>query len=293
VKTFDGRVAVITGGAGGIGLAMAKRFARAGMKIVIADVESKALAAAARELKVHDAEVLAVRTDVTNASSVEALAKRAYARFGAVHVLCNNAGVFPPDRYSPIWAAALDDWKWAIDVNIMGVAHGMHAFIPRMLKGRQEGHVVNTASIAGLISGAGSPIYGMTKHAVTRISEAMYASLAELRSKIGASVLCPGLVATGIFKSERNRPGPKRGKGVAPPAKYRHIPARTAAHAMDPAVVAEQVFQAIRANRFYVVTTPSFDDVIRSRHTAIQRRRNPVFLDQGVAVSRDSRRASR
>ncbi len=287
MKNFKGRVAVITGGAAGIGRAMAERFARAGMKIVLADVEAAALNRTAREMRRAGHEVLAVRTDVTKARSLGVLAKKTLAEYGAVHVLCNNAGVYPPDRFSPVWEAPLEDWRWALDVNLYGVVHGIRTFMPIMLKSGEPCHVVNTASLAGMLSGSGSPVYGATKHAVVRLSEAMYASLRELKSKVDVSVLCPGVVQTGIFESERNRPGKLRGIGA--PAKYKDLGSIPMQNAMSPADVAEQVFNAIRARQFYVITTTGYDDALRDRMHWILKRQNPQFPDIRTMYKRNSK----
>jgi NAD(P)-dependent dehydrogenase (short-subunit alcohol dehydrogenase family) len=287
MRTFKGRIAVITGGAAGIGRAMAERFARAGMKIVLADVEAGALNRTARELRSAGTEVLAVRTDVSKAPSVENLARQALKNFGGVQILCNNAGVYPPDRFSPIWEVPLEDWKWALDVNLYGIVHGIRAFMPAMLKSGQEGHIVNTASLAGMLSGAVSPVYGATKHAAVRLTEAMYATLKEQKAKIAVSVLCPGVVRTGIFQSERNRPGKLRGVGA--PAKYKSLGDIPMQNAMSPEDVAEQVFEAVRKRQFYVITTSGYDDALRARMNAILKRENPEFPGMLSMYKRNSR----
>ena len=287
MKTFKGRVAVITGGASGIGRAMAERFARARMKIVLADVESRALNQTARDIRSSGTEVLAVRTDVSKSSSVENLARQTLKAFGGVHILCNNAGVYPPDRFSPIWEVPLEDWKWALDVNLYGIVHGIRAFMPRMLESGEEGHVVNTASLAGMLSGAVSPVYGATKHAAVRLTEAMYATLREQKAKIDVSVLCPGMVQTSIFRSERNRPGKLRGVGA--PSKYKSLGDLPMQNAMSPAEVAEQVFEAIKKRQFYVITTSGYDDALRARMNAILKRENPEFPSMLSMYKRNSR----
>ena len=287
MKTFKGRVAVITGGASGIGRAMAELFARVGMKAVLADVESRALNQTARDIRSSGTEVLAIRTDVSKSSSVENLARQTLKAFGGVHILCNNAGVYPPDRFSPIWEVPLEDWKWALDVNLFGIVHGIRAFMPRMLESGEEGHVVNTASLAGMLSGAVSPVYGATKHAAVRLTEAMYATLREQKAKIDVSVLCPGMVQTSIFRSERNRPGKLRGVGA--PSKYKSLGDLPMQNAMSPAEVAEQVFEAIKKRQFYVITTSGCDDALRARMNAILKRENPEFPSMLSMYKRNSR----
>ena len=283
MKTFTGRVAVITGGASGIGRAMAERFAAAGMKIVMADIESGALKKAAAEMRAAGHDVLPVRTDVTRAASVEALARKTLDHFGAIHVVCNNAGVYPQHRTVPVWEAPLDDWKWAMDVNVWGVVHGIRSFVPRMLERGEEGHIVNTASLAGMISGAGSTVYGTTKHAVVRLTEGLYDGLRERRARIGVSMVCPGMVDTGIFNSERNR------KNARPVAASERLDPALLRLAMSPTEVAEQVFTAIRRNQFYVITTGAFDDAIKGRMNAILERRNPKFPSIKTMSRRNSK----
>jgi NAD(P)-dependent dehydrogenase (short-subunit alcohol dehydrogenase family) len=288
MKNFKGKVAVVTGGAGGIGLALARVFARKGMKVVLADVEVSALRAAERELRDAGCEVLAVRTDVSKVASVQRLADLTAKRFGNVHILCNNAGILPPERHKPLWETPLQDWKWALDVNLWGVIHGIHCFLPAMLSHGERGHVVSTASIAGLISGSGSGAYGVAKHGVVRLSEGVYASLRERRAKIGATVLCPGVVATGIFNSERNRPGAAdvvKAKKQTPHSRKVQDLFKTA---MQPDQVAEQVLEAIRGEHLFAITTTAFDDAIRERMDAQLQRRNPKYLDLLTLSKRDS-----
>ncbi len=199
MKELKDRVAVITGAASGIGLAFAERFAKEGMKLVLADIEEPRLNEVVASFKARKIPVAAMTLDVSDPAAVEALAKLAYGTFGATHLLCNNAGVVPAGRFRPVWEYPIEDWKWAFDVNMMGVVHGLRSFIPRMLAGQAEGHVVNTSSIAGLISGSATPVYSAAKHAVVRISEALYASLVQAGASIGVTVLCPGVVQTRIL----------------------------------------------------------------------------------------------
>jgi NAD(P)-dependent dehydrogenase (short-subunit alcohol dehydrogenase family) len=217
MQQLAGRIAVITGAASGIGAAMAWHFARSGMKIVAADLDEAALAAACKELAEAGHAAVAVRTNVADAAAVEALAERAYATFGDVDPLCNNAGVVPLGRYRAVWEFPLEDWRWSLDVNLYGVIHGLRSFIPRMLGTGDEGRVRTTASVAGFISGSGSVVYSAVKHAAVRLIEALHASLHERDASIGVSLLCPSLVSTRIYESERNRPGALRpASGPAP-----------------------------------------------------------------------------
>ena len=274
---FAGRVAVITGGAGGIGFAMARRFARENMKIVLADLEEPALAVAAAALAADGAEVLAIPTDVAKPDAVERLANAAFDRFGGVHLLCNNAGVVPSGRARPIWEFPLEDWRWALDVNLIGVINGIRSFVPRMIAAGDAGHIVNTASIAGLVSGPQSVVYSTTKHAVVRISEALYAALEEGGHTIGATVLCPGLVDTAIYRSERNRPAefvPADGVAAERPDLV-----DAASRGLHPDVVADMVHKAICDRQFYLLTSSNYDAMIRARADAVLARRNPRFID--------------
>lgn len=279
MKNLSDRVAVITGAASGMGAAMAWRFARSGMKIVVSDIDGDAAAATRDALVAAGHDAIAVRTDVASADDVGRLADAAYAHYGAVHLLCNNAGVVPGGRHRLVWEYPLEDWKWSLDVNLFGAVHGIRSFIPRMLAQNVEGHVVTTASVAGLVSGAGSVPYSAAKHAVVRVTEALYAGLRERGAPIGVTVLCPGLVNTRIYESERNRPAELR--TTAGPAEespeLKAIAERLYADAISPEAVAELVHGAVLDNRLYVLTTESFDASIRDRLEAILERRNPDF----------------
>lgn len=274
MKEFKGRVAVVTGAASGIGRALAARFADAGMKVVLADVEEGALADAEQALRVRGATVLAVRTDVSRAADVDALAKKTVAAFGGVHVVCNNAGVVAGGL---TWDIPLADWEWVLGVNLWGVIHGVRTFLPIMLAQDADGHIVNTASLAGLVSTAFNAIYTISKFGVVALSECLHHELALGGARVKVSVLCPGWVNTRILDAERNRPA--------------GAPARTRTpmdDAMEPAVrqllasglaperVAELVFQAIRDERLYVLTHPDMKDLVRTRMEDVLAERNPT-----------------
>jgi NAD(P)-dependent dehydrogenase (short-subunit alcohol dehydrogenase family) len=199
--------------------------------------------------------------------------------------------VVPSGRYRPVWEYPLEDWRWAFDVNLMGVVHGLRSFVPRMLAQQAESHIVNTASVAGLVSGSGSPVYSASKHAVVRVTEALYASLREQGASIGVTALCPGIVNTRIYDSERNRPDDLRpaSGAAAESAELRAIAPDLFANAMSPSLVAEQVFDAVREQRLYQLTTPNYDDAIRDRVDAILTRRNPEFPNLLDLSTRDRR----
>ncbi|TML43535.1 MAG: SDR family NAD(P)-dependent oxidoreductase [Actinobacteria bacterium] len=271
------KVAVITGAASGIGRAVAERCAGAGMKVVLADVEESALVAAERAFKDAGADVLGVRTDVSRADDVEALAGRAVERFGAVHLVHNNAGVAAGGL---MWELPLADWKWVLGVNLWGVIHGVRTFVPLMLAQGDEGHVVNTASLAGLTSTPFLGPYSVSKHGVVTLSETLLKELAMQGAKVKVSVLCPGLVRTRIGESGRNRPAQleheRDDDASAVDAMSSGAFQQLVEAGMDPAAVADQVLEAVRQERFWVLTHPELDQAIRSRADDILERRNPV-----------------
>jgi NAD(P)-dependent dehydrogenase (short-subunit alcohol dehydrogenase family) len=275
MKEFKGKVAVITGGASGIGRAIADRCVQEGMKLVIADVEDACLARAETELKDAGADVLAVKTDVSKRSEVERLADRAFEAFGQVHLLFNNAGVAAG---GPPWEATWNDWDWVIGVNLWGVIHGVKVFTPRMLAQNTEGQIVNTSSAAGLVVGGGSAPYAVTKHAVVALSESMYTSLQQRNSLLKVSVLCPGMVRTNIVDVERNRPVELRNEPVPlSPEMQAGLAAFKAIleAATPPAQVADVVFDAIRKEQFYILSHPEWIEVIQLRTESLLRMENP------------------
>jgi NAD(P)-dependent dehydrogenase (short-subunit alcohol dehydrogenase family) len=279
MKEFKDKVAVVTGAASGIGFALADRFGSVGMKVVLADVEDAALEKARAQLAAKGAPVLAVRTDVSKAEDVDALATRAYDEYGAVHILCNNAGV---SMGGLSWEHSVDDWQWVLGVNLWGVIHGIRAFVPRMLEGGQEGHVVNTASVAGLITSPYISVYEVTKHAVVALTESLRMELEVSGAKVSASVLCPGFVATNIADSARNRPASTTAEAsgaseTGPQHMIRNLARKQVAAGLKPMDVAEMVLEAVREDRFYVLTHARYEKLIRRRMERILDGSNPTF----------------
>jgi NAD(P)-dependent dehydrogenase (short-subunit alcohol dehydrogenase family) len=277
MEEFEGRVAVVTGGASGIGLGMARAFAGEGMKIVLADIEADPLSEAVTLLEDAGASVSGVVCDVSQQAAVDQLRDEALSKFGAVHVVCNNAGVGGSVAPVPIWERTAEEWEWVMGVNLMGVIHGMRSFVPVMIEQGEGGHVVNTASIAGLIPGGG--IYGVTKHAVVSLTESLFQGLSVTGQTVGASVLCPGWVNTRILESERNR-------AEAP----RDVPTELnpdmqvifkaiegfVANGLDPLDVGRLVVDAIRSHRFYVLTHPHWKHMIERRTANILEDQDPI-----------------
>ena len=273
MERFEDRVAVVTGGASGIGFGMAQAFAAEGMKLVIADVERAALDTAVEELRGAGATAIGVECDVSQQAAVDALAEQTLDEYGAAHVLCNNAGV-AGSAPGGIWEAPLEEWDWVMGVNVMGVVHGIRAFVPILLE-QEEGHVVNTASMAGLMPGGG--IYGVTKHACRTISEALWNNLQMRGPHVGVSVLCPGWVATKIASSERNRPETPRPQAEVPPEAeaMRQVVEGLISSGMDPVEVGRIVAAAIKERRFYVLPHP-WESMVETFMRNIIEGRDPV-----------------
>jgi len=275
VKDFPGKVAVVTGAASGIGRALADRFAAAGMKVVLADVERDALERARAEIAAGGATALAVQTDVSRADAVEALARATLDAFGAVHVVCNNAGVAIG---GPAWEMTLADWEWVLGVNLWGVIHGVRTFVPIMLRQGTEAHVVNTASMAGLVSGPMMSVYNVAKHGVVTLSETLHHDLAMQGAKVGVSVLCPAWVNTRIHESQRNRPAALGESNLPPGAEVmQQTIASLLASGLSPAHVAGLVFDAVRDGRFYVLPHPDWKRLVRTRMDDILEERTPTL----------------
>lgn len=259
---LSGKVAVVTGAASGIGFGLAQRFVAEGMNVVLADVEASALDDAAAALRDAGGRVHAVVTDITDAGQVRALATETDEVFGAVHVLCNNAGVGVGGTIAEM---TLDDWKWVIDVDLWGVIHGLHTFLPRMLAHGQRGHIVNTASMSALSGGQAA--YYAAKAGVFAISETLAEELAATGGQLGVSVLCPGVVNTRVHQCARNRPG--HDPSVQYDATSRLGDILTDTRALDPADIAESVVRAIHDRQLYVFTHPEWMEYVTPRFERI------------------------
>jgi NAD(P)-dependent dehydrogenase (short-subunit alcohol dehydrogenase family) len=276
MQELEGRVAVVTGGASGIGFALATRFARAGMRIVLGDVEAPALEKAVAALQEDGADVVGVPTDVTDPEQVEALARAAERQFGAIHIACNNAGV---GAGGLSWEAPLETWQWVIGVNLWGVVHGIRAFVPRIIE-QSAGHVVNTASVAGLVAAPFMGPYNASKHAVVAVSETLHHELALVAPHVKVSVLCPAWVNTRIGESERNRPA---GLAIAPnesESLMQDALRGFLANGLDPAAVADRVHDAVLTDRFWVLTHDNEDSwmaAVRARGRSVEEGTNPGF----------------
>jgi len=272
MELAPGKVAVVTGAASGIGLALAERFAQAGMHVVLADIETGALDRAAEQIARLGVDTLAVRTDVSQEAEVQALAAAAVDRFGSVQVMCNNAGVAA--KTDP-WLGAISSWEWVMGVNFWGVVHGIRAFLPLLVAGG-GGHIVNTASIAGLMPGFGAS-YDASKHAVVAISEDLFLDLSQTGVPVGVSVLCPGWVRTDLMSSDRNWP---TDRGAKPDdsdmnALLGHHFERALAEGTPPAAIADQVADAVTANRFWVLPHDDFLELAIRRWHLVSEKLDP------------------
>jgi NAD(P)-dependent dehydrogenase (short-subunit alcohol dehydrogenase family) len=277
MKMLEGRVAAVTGAASGLGRAMALAFAGEGMHAALADVDEPGLNSTLNEVQSRGARAFAMRVDVSRYQEVESFCSKAIAQFGATHVVCNNAGVSP---LGAVWENTLADWQWILGVNLWGVIHGVRAFVPRLLA-QGEGHVVNTASVAGLISPPGMGAYNVTKHAVVALSESLYHDLRLRGSPVGVSVLCPAYVPTGIADSERNRPRELLNPGRNPSKEEALLKKAVASGKLSADDVARAVVAAVKEERFYVLTHPRIKGAIRARMEDIldeRAPRNPLAL---------------
>jgi len=278
-----GRVAVVTGAASGIGFALAERFAAEGMKVVLADVEEAPLAQAESAIKAKGGTTMAVRTNVMHEPEIKRLADTVFATWGKVHVLCNNAGVSGGAGADGIWNVPREDWDWVLGVNFSGVLHGIRHFVPRMLAAGEAGHIVNTASVAGIVTSAMGP-YTISKHAVVALSERLYKDLKQRESKISASVLCPGWVNTRIMESARNRPEELMPNALAQPVltpkmeTMRRTVGELIRKGFKPPEIAALVLAAIRSDTFYIIPVQQdIEQAVALRLEDIRLRRNPAI----------------
>ncbi len=250
---YEGKVAVITGGAGGIGFGLAQIAARRGMKVALADIEAPVLEAAEQRLQEAGVPTLAIQTDVSNADSVNALADRVFDEWGAVDLLCNNAGVNVIIT-RPVWALSRGDWEWVIGVNQWGLINGLQAFLPRMLEQDTPGHILNTSSAAGVIAGPGLAAYKASKHASLAISETLFHDLRRADSAIGVSVFCPDVVKTGLRQAARNRPDHLRDDSEKTPGEVAAEKRLQANPGLSPDEAAELAWKGMDAGQLYVFT---------------------------------------
>jgi NAD(P)-dependent dehydrogenase (short-subunit alcohol dehydrogenase family) len=272
METFAGRVAVVTGGASGIGRALCLALAGLGTDVAVADLDEDGMAETAAGVRAAGRRALAVRTDVSRRADVQALAERAFSELGGVHILCNNAGVA---AWGGLESATHEDWQWLIGVNLWGVIHGIRAFVPHLVK-QNEGHVVNTGSIAGLTSAPMMGPYNASKHAVVTISETLHRELGLNGSAVRVSVLCPGFVRTRIAESDRNRPEHLRNPVQAEVEEVgRELLRQIIATGLSPEEVARQVVDAVKHERFYVLPHPDMKSLVRTRMDDILEERTP------------------
>jgi len=266
MKDLAGKVAVVTGAAGGIGRAMADRFAAEGMKVVLADIEEATLQATVRVLKQQERDIVGVVTDVSKPEAVDELARQTIEAYGKVHLVCNNAGVFLTPK--PMWESTLRDWQWILGVNLWGVINGVRTFVPIMLAQDEPSHIVNTASQAGLVQS--NSIYSLTKHGVVALTEALHLQLRQQNAKVGVSVLCPLFVDTRIMEAERNRP---QDLWNSDQPETNPLQMRDTTPASEEA---ERVLQAVLDDQFFIF--PHMDSVdanVRARFDNIINRKNP------------------
>ena len=292
MRNFEGKTAVVTGAASGMGLAFAERFAAEGVNVVLADVEEEALSAQVRRLEQEERNVIGVAVDTRSRESVDALRDRAIDAYGKIHMLFNNAGVASRSdgglgrgEGSPaVWEVEQSTWDWVMGVNFWGVLYGIQSFVPHMIEHGEEGHVVNTASLAALIPGASA--YSASKHGVLTLTEGLHFHLRDRGTKIGASVLCPGFVNTQIMRAGRNRPDELGGVEELT-EEQRAASAVMLGGGMAASDVAEEVHRAVVEERVYILPHPGWDEVVRGRIEAVLERGTPYTVDfQGLLEKR-------
>ena len=277
MKDLNGKVAVITGGASGLGKAFAEKFGSAGMKLALADVEVPVLEETVANLRSTGIDAIGMPCDVSDAESVKNFSDSVFSEFGAAHLLCLNAGVAAT---GPIVESSLEEWKWVLGVNLYGIIHGLDAFLPQLVQ-QNKGHVVMTASIAGHTSFANMASYNASKHATVTIAETLFAEMKEAKLDVGVSCLCPGFVATNIFTSDRNKPEEVQ-TALAEPPSEEEVTQREAAlewlraNALQPGFVADLVHDAVVEKKFWIFTEESHTHAVKARHSEIQERRDPT-----------------
>ena len=284
MREFAGKTAVVTGAASGMGYAFAERFAAEGMNVVLADIETDALRAAVTRLEQEERNVVGVEVNTMRRETLENLRDQAIDRYGKIHVVCNNAGVTSREDGGlgagtgsmPVWEVPDSTWDWVMGVNFWGVLYGLQVFVPHMLEHGETGHIVNTASVAGLIPGASA--YSVSKHGVLTLTEGLWHHLRAADSNISASVLCPGFVNTQITEAERNRPS-EFGEKIESTNEQRALMQVLLGGGMDPSDVAELVWQAMVDDRLYILPHPGWYEVVRSRVEAILEGTRPVEVD--------------
>lgn len=273
---FEGRVAVITGAASGFGRAFAQQAASLGMKLVLADVDAAALEETVKAMREQGAQAIGVRTDVRDPAQVDALAQAALDAYGKVHLLFNNAGV---GSGGFVWESSARDWDWVFGVNVMGVANGVRSFTPIMLKQGEQAHIVNTASVAGLLAPPAMGVYNASKHAVVALTETLYHDLKNVSDQVSCSLLCPAFVPTGIANAERSRPDDLRNE--APPTRSQQaadlqLQRAVRSGRLTADDVAKATFDAVREGRFYILTHTGILPSVKLRHEDIEALRNPT-----------------
>ena len=286
MQDFNGKTAVITGGASGIGLGLAEHCAQLGMNVVLGDIQKDALDQAVVQVEQRQARVVGVVTDTMVKTSVQNLLDEATEAFGNVHLVFNNAGVAAGNSAGiPVWEAPDADWQWVMGVNFYGVLYGVQTFIPHMLAHGEESYIVNTASLAAVMPMGGS--YGVSKHGVLALTEGVQVELEQRGAKLRAGVLCPGFVDTQIFAAERNRPGAETSQIDSDDPQLAAAKAMLA-NGKSPAEIAEYVFQAMMTKQFYMLPHPAWDDFVRSRTEQILARQDVATMDLVAMLERSA-----
>ena len=272
MKEFDGKTAIVTGAASGIGLGLAEKFAKERMQVVMADVEEEALNKAVEKLKKHQYRVMGISADVLIQESMKELFDKSVEAYGNIHILCNNAGIGANSGNKAIWEINKTDWDWSLGVNFYGVLHGLQTFVPHMIDHGEEGHIVTTVSLAGLLPGAGT--YGVSKHAALALTQGLNRDLIARDSKINSSVLCPGFVNTNIMNSERNRPQHLVSNNqIDTNEQQMEVFNFLLKNGKEPSEIADIVFEGIKDNIFYILTHPAWDESLRNHFEEILSRK--------------------